>query len=221
MLELDTASLNTVVGVTRLLLIILALVAYGRLKRRLASVAVVVHPDDASEKGASEPEKDLLLGAADPEDSANGSAPIVQSTTLIIWGVVILPINVVAWYIPNVAWVAAIDGKVHLWHIILQSLLTVSPATAATQILLFALFLSLKKTRAEPRKVEKYCMLLRIAMLDGVFLAPAGVVFVAYLYPQHMHGFPLVWAAVHASQSLVWAYFFRLSRRESQARVLA
>lgn len=53
-------------------------------------------------------------------------------------------------------------------------------------------------------------------MLDGAVFALPAAGYVAWLFPERVHGQCCALAA-YAAQALVWAYFFRASRRESQA----
>ncbi|EJD39412.1 hypothetical protein AURDEDRAFT_116181 [Auricularia subglabra TFB-10046 SS5] len=198
------------------------------MKRSFSTIVVTqedaLTPTVASEKVTSDTEKLGMASAVHESACHTENQPTALPKSLIIWAIFILPVNFAAWYLTNFDWITDSDGKIELWELIFVSILGITPAMTPLHVLLCAFFLSLKNTRDEPAKAEKYRTLMRSGMLDGVFLAPVFGVYAAYIYPEKILGQCIAWgvaAAAYASQSVVWAHFFGQSRRESQERAVA
>ncbi|EJD39409.1 hypothetical protein AURDEDRAFT_171602 [Auricularia subglabra TFB-10046 SS5] len=235
MLALDRSAQSANVCIVQFALFIVGVACYIRLKHTYSTVAGI--PEDGSTSTpASSPEKafpggeKLATTLADGGATGHGDLEELQASTtrlapksLIIWASIMFVINLAAWYLTSVVWPSASEGKISLWQFTFLLLLATSPVSAAVHVLFCALSLS-RRNGIDERKTESYFALMRSGMLDGAILSPVFVVYVAYTYPETVLNYRAVaWIAgsLHASQSAVWAHFFRLSLQESQDRAAA
>lgn len=225
MFELELPSLAPrAVTALQVLFIIFATVTYIVIKIIWVTMGLPV-VEHEQENGPSEPETSKLAPSG-KECPGDGQGQSVQHRAtrrpVVIWAVLILPINLAAWYVVNVAWQKGLDDKIVTWKGLPLHMASGGPVIASLHVFLHAHVFPPTGTPVPWSAATARALLLRVWLLDGVLLAPASAAYAVYLFPERMLGSccPLVWAAVYALQAFVWAYFYRVSWPESQARVL-
>lgn len=218
----DWGKALAVLGAFALFYIILYV--YSRIKRKFCEVPVPAGDHVVQD------EKSPLLALTKGKDGADverqtasvTSAVAARPWALILWTLLVLPLNVAVWYVLYHEWHIG-DVDVDLGELtgkdivdVCISVVALLPVIASVHVL--GCSIALQRV-IQPEKVQKTRLLMRMSMLDGVIIPLVLVVFILNAYPEKFaEGGPCTWAATAAyvSQKFVWKYFFSQSKRDSQ-----